>query len=164
MSSLDLKNLPITLQSVQSRPLFVMRLDVKKPFVFGDTPQGTRRISGISGGLFQGERISGKILDGGNDWQIIRKEGCAVLDVRLTLQIDDGEFIYMTYQGYRHGPKEVMDKIGRGEPVDPADYYFRTNPVFETASSKYDWLNRIITVGVGHREASGPVYSIFEIL
>ena len=164
MSDLNLQSLPPTLQSLQSRPLFVMRLDVKKPHVFGETPQGTRRISGISGGVFKGERISGKILDGGNDWQIIRKDGCATLDVRLTLQTDDGELIYMTYQGYRHGPKDVIDKIGRGEAVHPADYYFRTNPVFETASEKYAWLNRIITVGVGHREASGPVYSLFEVL
>jgi hypothetical protein len=160
----NLENLPTTLQTVQSRPLFVMRLDVKKPYVFGEAPQGTRRISGISGGIFHGERLNGKILDGGNDWQIIRKDGCATLDVRLTLQTDDGEFIYMTYQGYRHGPKDVIDKIGRGESVNPADYYFRTNPVFETASLKYEWLNRVITVGIGHREASGPIYSIFEIL
>ena len=132
--------------------------------MFGETSLGVRRISGLSGGEFHGERLSGKILDGGNDWQIIRKDGCAALDVRLTLQTDDGEFIYMTYQGYRYGPKEVMDKIGRGEPVDPADYYFRTNPVFETAALKYEWLNRVIAVGIGHREASGPTYSIFEIL
>jgi hypothetical protein len=74
MSQLNIENLPTTLQTVQSRPLFVMRLDVKKPFVFGETPQGTRRISGISGGVFHGERLNGKILDGGNDWQIIRKD------------------------------------------------------------------------------------------
>jgi Protein of unknown function (DUF3237) len=48
--------------------------------------------------------------------------------------------------------------------VDPAAYYFRTNPLFETASPKYDWLNRIVSIGIGHRPAGGPVYSVFEIL
>jgi hypothetical protein len=55
-------------------------------------------------------------------------------------------------------------RIDKGEAVDPASYYFRITALFETASSTYDWLNRILAIGVGHRRAEGVVYSLFEIL
>jgi len=70
----------------------------------------------------------------------------------------------MTYRGIRHGPADIIKRIDQGEVVDPATYYFRINPLFETASTKYDWLNRIVSIGIGHRQAGGPVYSVFEIL
>jgi hypothetical protein len=70
----------------------------------------------------------------------------------------------MTYRGLRHGPKDVITRLNAGEAVDPSLYYFRSTPVFETASPKYDWLNRIISVGTGRREPSGPIYEVFEIL
>jgi hypothetical protein len=52
----------------------------------------------------------------------------------------------------------------KGEVVDAASYYFRTNPLFETSATKYDWINRVVAIGVGHRRAEGPVYSVFEVL
>jgi hypothetical protein len=70
----------------------------------------------------------------------------------------------MTYQGLRHGPPDVTARIEKGEAVDPASYYFRTNPLFETAAPKYDWINRVVAIGIGHRLAGGPIYSIFEVL
>jgi hypothetical protein len=79
------------------------------------------------------------------------------------LETDDGAMIGMTYKGIRRGPPEVLKRVDRGEIVDPAEYYFRTNPIFETASS-YDWLNGILAVGMGNRTAEGVVYSVFEIL
>jgi Protein of unknown function (DUF3237) len=54
--------------------------------------------------------------------------------------------------------------LGKGEEVDPADYYFRITPRFETAVPRYDWMNRIVAVGVGDRKPGGPIYSIFEVL
>jgi len=70
----------------------------------------------------------------------------------------------MTYQGLRHGPSDVMDRMERGEAVDPASYYFRINPLFETSAPKYDWINRIVAIGFGYRRADGPIYSVFEVL
>jgi hypothetical protein len=52
--------------------------------------------------------------------------------------------------------------LGRG--IALAGAFFRMNPMFETSSPKYDWMNRIIAVGTGHRLADGPLYSIFEVL
>jgi hypothetical protein len=76
----------------------------------------------------------------------------------------DDALIGMTYQGIRHGPPDVIARVEKGEAVDPAAYYFRINPVFETAAARYDWLNRVLAIGVGYRRADGVVYSVFEVL
>ncbi len=70
----------------------------------------------------------------------------------------------MAYRGLRHGPPEIIERIEKGEVVGPTTHYFRTAPLFETAAPKYDWINRIIAVGIGHRGADGVVYSVFEVL
>ena len=86
------------------------------------------------------------------------------MDVRVTLKTDDDALIYMTYRGFRHGPAEVMERLNAGEEVDPSEYYFSIAPFFETGADSYDWLNRIVAVGTGHRLATGPVYEIFQVL
>jgi hypothetical protein len=70
----------------------------------------------------------------------------------------------MTYQAFRTGPLGVLEKLDKGEAVDPGTYYFRMIPIFETSAARYDWLNRIVAVGIGHRRADGPIYSLFEVL
>jgi hypothetical protein len=156
--------LPDVLKTVQTRPLFVMRLDVRKLQIVGSAPGSYRRIGVVPGGVFEGERLSGEVLEGGSDWQTVRSDGATTLDVRLVLRTRDDALIGMTYRGLRHGPADVIARIERGEVVDPASYYFRINPLFETAAPQYDWINRVIAVGVGHRLAHGPVYSVFEVL
>jgi hypothetical protein len=157
-------DLPEVLKTVRTRPLFVMRLDVSKLQVVGATPGGVRRIGVVPGGSFEGERLSGEVLDGGSDWQTVRSDGATTLNVRLVLKTKDDALIGMTYQGLRHGPPDVMARIEKGEAVDPAAYYFRTNPLFETAAAKYHWINRVVAIGIGHRLAGGPIYSVFEVL
>lgn len=150
---------------IQTRHLFTLAADVPGIVDLGATPMGTRRIATVSGGTFRGERLSGKIQAvPGGDWILVRPDGATILDVRVTLETDDRQLIYMTYRGVRHGPAEVMARLAKGEAVDPASYYFRTTPVFETASPKYDWLNRIVSVATGRREARGPVYEVYEVL
>ncbi|WP_324291814.1 DUF3237 domain-containing protein [Cupriavidus sp. D39] len=158
------KDLPAPLTRVQTRPLFVMRLDVKPMVVVGDTPGPFRRAGIVPSGTFAGERVSGNVLDGGSDWQTVRSDGSTMLDVRLLLQTDDGTNITMSYRGIRRGATEVIQRLEKGEEVDPASYYFRINPMFEAPAGKYAWLNQVIAVGVGHRFVYGPVYSVFEIL
>jgi uncharacterized protein DUF3237 len=157
-------DLPEVLRSVRTRPLFVMRLTVRKLQIVGATPGGLRRIGVVPGGAFAGERLSGEVLEGGSDWQTVRSDGATTLNVRLVLKTTDDALIGMTYQGLRHGPPEIVARIEKGEAVDPASYYFRINPLFETAAAKYDWINRVLAVGIGHRRADGPIYSIFEVL
>ncbi len=58
----------------------------------------------------------------------------------------------------------MIERVNRGEPVDPSEYYFRTAPFFETGSDKYGWLNRIVAVAMGSRNPTGPFYKVYEIL
>jgi hypothetical protein len=158
------KDLPNVLASVRARPLFRLHERVPPLYVVGQTPNAFRRIGVITGGAFEGDRLSGEVVSGGNDWQNVRKDDCTKLDVRLLLKTTDDALIVMTYQVLRHGPPAVIQALDRGETVDPASYYFRLSGLFETAAPKYDWLNRIIAIGIGDRHPDGPIYSIFELL
>jgi len=129
----------------------------------GDTPLGRRRIIGITGGTFAGPRLSGRILPGGADWQVIRSDGVAYLDARYTLETGDGALIYVNNKGYRHGPKDVLERLARGETVDPALYYMRATPWFETSAPAYAWLNRTICVATGARRAAAVELDFFEV-
>ena len=164
MNGLKLSDMPEALQAVRTAPLFVMKLEVKPILLVGATPGAFRRVGVVTGGAFAGERITGTILDGGNDWQAVRQGGATTLDVRLMLKTDESELITMTYAGIRHGSEEVLRRIDQGETVDPSSYYFRTNLRFETASVRYAWLNNILAIGVGYRRSDGAIYSIFEVL
>jgi hypothetical protein len=149
---------------IRTTHLMTLTLSVGGMQSVGVTPNGNRRIGLVSGGSFQGERLRGSVLPGGADWIVVRSDGATTLDVRLVLETDDEALIGMTYRGLRHGPAKVMERLGRGEDVDPADYYFRTAIMFETSAAKYDWLNRIFAIGTGRRPPEGPVYEIFEVL
>lgn len=150
---------------LRSRPLFVLEADLDPPQVNEPTPAGVRKIVAVNGGRFAGERLRGCVLPaGGADWALVRNDGSLVLDVRLTLETDDGARIFMSYRGVRHGPPAVLARLARGEPVEPSEYYFRIVPAFETGAAAYAWLNNIIAVGIGERLAVGPRYSVFEIL
>jgi len=130
----------------------------------GAIPHGARSIVPVTGGDFGGPRLRGKVLPGGGDWLLLRSDGVLELDLRITLETDDHTLIHMSFQGLRHGPADVIAALGRGEAVDPANYYFRTLPRFETSAEKYAFLNRIITVGVGEARPDGAVHQIEEIL
>src|SRR5687767_11628990 len=156
--------LPRELSTLSYKPLFIFQIEVKPPSIIGATPGHDRRIGEIAGGRFEGERLRGRILSGGSDWQSLRADGATTLNVRLVMQTDEGELIAMTYKGVRHGPKEVLDRIARGENVNPSEYYMRATPYFETASQTYGWLNRIVSVAYGHRVAGGAIYQVFEVL
>ncbi|MCP4385297.1 MAG: DUF3237 domain-containing protein [Hyphomicrobiales bacterium] len=145
------------------RPLFTFFLDIKKPFMLGKTPGADRRIAELPGGYFEGERLRGTIRPSGSDWQSLRDDGSVTINVRTLLETDDGALISMTYTGVRHGPQDILDAIARGESVNPNSYYMRVVPVFETASEKYGWLNRVVAVAQGHRLSNGAIYNVFEI-
>jgi hypothetical protein len=149
---------------MQSRLLMTLQVMVAAPQKIGPVPQGTRVTAPISEGRFDGPRLRGRVLPGGGDWTLLRADGVLELDLRLTLQTDDGALVHMTSFGLRHGPPEVIAALGRGEKVDPSAYYFRTVPRFETGDGRYAFLNRLLAVASGDRKAEGPVYTIEEIL
>jgi hypothetical protein len=128
-------------------------------------PYGSRRTAALSGGRFEGPRLRGRVVPGGSaDWQLLRSDGVLEMDLRITLETDDGALISMKSFGLRHGPPDVMAAMARGEAVDQATYYFRTTPRFETAHPTYAFLNHLVTVASGDRRPEGPIYTIHEVL
>jgi Protein of unknown function (DUF3237) len=133
---------------MNARPLMRLRLTTAAPEEIGPTPHGILSIFPITGGSFEGERLRGIVLGGGTDWVTAAADGTFELDLRVTLETDDSALIHMTFTGVR----------------DDANHYFRTLPRFETAASKYAFLNRLLAVGIGEVHRDGPVHTIEEIL
>ena len=145
--------------------LFRIEIALSSAIELGTTPYGRlRRVDTFVEGRFEGPRLSGALMAGGNDLRLTRFDGAFRPDVRALLRTDDGHHIHMTYEGIRSGPEEVWERIERGEDVDPSEYYFRIAVRFETGSEKYGWLNRILAFGSGVRRRSGPVYDIYQAL
>lgn len=149
--------------ALRSEFLMQLSVELETAQTIGDTPLGSRRIVYVKGGSFSGPRVNGVVLPGGGDWVLVRRDGVSQLDVRLTLRSEDGALIYMTYRGISDIAPEVRQRILKGEDVRPSEYYFRTSPMFETASEKHLWLNRLIAVGVGRRTPTSVVYDVFAI-
>ena len=146
------------------QPLMTVRVVAAPPQKIGAGPHGMRSIVPVTGGDFEGPRLRGKVMPGGGDWLLLRSDAVLELDLRITLETDDRALIHMSFQGLRHGPADAIAALGRGEVVDPATYYFRTVPRFETSAEKYAFLNRIITVSMSETRPDGAVHRIEEIL
>ncbi len=144
-------------------PIFTIYAELEAIMNLGRTPYGERRIIGISGGSVRGPRLQGRILPGGADWQIIRADGAADIQARYTIESDAGARILVSSDGLRHGPPDVMERLVRGDNVDPSQYYFRTAMRFETADASLDWLNRILAVARGAREARAVRLDVYEV-
>ncbi len=148
---------------LESTYLGELRIEVTGSYMLGASPLGHRRLDRLDRGYFRGPKVQAEIV-AGMDLLLGGTDGALRPDVRLVLKLDDGETLLIVYRGVRHGPAEVMQRIARGEDVPPREYYLRTGLVFETASVRYGWLNRIVGVGVGRREPGAAVYDVFEIL
>jgi len=142
----------------------VAYVDWQQVIDLGVTPHGIRQIVYIKGGTFEGPKIKGVVLPGGGDWFIRRADQVVELDVRSILRTDDNHLIYCCLRGINEMPAEVAIKAVSGESIDLTKYYFRVTTVIETGSPKYDWLNRIIAVGVGNLMPVGVEYKIYVVL
>jgi glucuronate isomerase len=133
---------------MNSRPLMIVRLETSATQEIGATPHGKLSVFPITGGSFEGERLRGKVRAGGGDWVTAKADGTFELDLRATLETDDGALIHMTFTGVR----------------DDENRYLRTLPRFETAAPNYAFLNRLLALGIGEIRPEGPVHAIEEIL
>lgn len=147
-----------------AQPIFTIEAELDDIMRFGATPYGERRVIGIRGGSVSGTRLNGRILPGGADWQIIRTDGAADIRARYTIESSDGGLVLVNSEGLRHGPPDVIAKLGRGEAVDPSLYYFRTIMRFETAQPSLAWMNKILAVARGARLARAVRLDVFEVL
>ena len=141
-----------------------LKIEVTGTYMLGGSPLGQRRLDRLDKGHFKGPKVQAEIVAGGMDLLLGGTDGAVRPDLRLVLKLDDDETLLIVYRGVRHGTPEVMQRIARGEEVLPNEYYLRTGLVFETASRKYGWMNRIVGVGVGRRAPGAAIYDVFEIL
>ncbi len=154
----------VPIYPLQTTPIGVLTAVLESSHHLGATPAGERKCVSVCGGTIEGARLTGRILSGGSDWAVTNAAGILELDVRLVIETDDGALINCQYTGMRHAPAEVMAKLAAGEAVSWRDMYFRIAPRFETSDPRYDWLNRILAIGIGERLDDGPRYHIHEVL
>jgi hypothetical protein len=143
--------------------LFDATIDLQPPEALGQTPLGGRTIFIIKGGTFAGPKLTGDVHPGGGDWYLGNANGAGELDVRLTLETNDGALILMTYRGILDVTPGVVAEVFAGKDVSPSRYYFRTTPRFETGDERYAWLNKLICVATGWFAPNLVGYRIFAI-
>ncbi len=148
---------------IQTEFLFRIELDFEFS-VLGDTPYGLRRIASLKSGNFVGPNLRGTVLPGGGAWTLVRRDEVLDIEVRLLLETNDKQLIYMHWRALRDVPEDVADRLRRGEPVVPSAYYFRAAPYFETSSEKYSWMNRICAVASGSIATSARTLDVFRVL
>jgi hypothetical protein len=150
--------------ALQTRYVFSLVIQVGAPIVAGDFGHGVRRIIPILGGEVRGEGINGTIFPCGADFQTIRPSGLTELEAKYAFEMDDGAIVYIENVGIRFGPKQLLDRIAKGESVDPALIYFRSVPKFETGAEKYRWLMENLFIGVGARHPDRVVIDVHQVL
>lgn len=154
------------LQPPTLRPCMDLWVDVGTPVEIGDTGSGARRVIAINGGravsLIDGWQA--KILPGGADYQLVTASGCAMLQARYILETDAGDRLYVENNAIRTGPPELVARLLRGEPVDPAAIYFRCVPRFEAAAPALRWMNERVFIGTGARHPDQVVLRFFEVM
>jgi hypothetical protein len=149
---------------ISREPIFSIRCELANILDLGSTPFGHRRVVNFLGGPVTGAKLSGRVLPGGADWQIVAADGSIDVHARYTIESDAGALVQVDSKGIRHGPADVLARLGRGEDLDPSLYYFRTVMRFETAHSTTIWLNRILALARGAREKNAVRLDVYEVL
>jgi hypothetical protein len=149
---------------LETKYVFSLVIKVGAPIIAGDLGHGVRRIIPILGGEVFGEGIKGTIFPVGADFQIIRPNGLTELEAKYAFAMDDGAIVYIENVGIRSGPKDLVDRIAKGESVDPALIYFRSMPKFETGAEKYRWLMEHLFIGVGARRPDRVEIDVHQVM
>ena len=150
--------------ALATRYVFSLSIRVGAPIEAGDIGYGSRRLIPILGGTLTGEGISGTVREGGADFQMIRPDGFTELEAKYAIEMDDGAILYIENIGIRFGSREALDKIRRGEVVDPSLIYFRSVPRFETGAERYRWLMQSLFIGVGARHPDRVELDVHRVL
>ena len=150
--------------ALQTRYVFTVTAHVGGVTSAGDIGTGVRRIIPITGGEVKGKDVNGKVCAFGADFQIIRPNELIELEAKYAFETDDGAAIYVENKGIRFGPIELLQKLKRGEPVDPKLIYFRTVPKFETGAARYRWLMESLFIGSAARHADRVVIEVHQVL
>ena len=144
--------------------LYEITANLDAPLAIGENPHGNRQIVPITGGTFEGPRLKGKVLPNtGADWLLVRPDGVGELDVRVTVQTEDGALIYVTYRGYLTKVFELIPRWAAGEQIPQEEYYFVITPYFETSAAQYAWLQQVVAIGMGTLIPGGVKYRVFAV-
>jgi hypothetical protein len=149
---------------LQTRYVFTITANIGPATSAGEIGHGVRRIIPITGGEVGGDGINGRVCAFGADYQIIRPSELIELEAKYAFETDDGAVIYVQSTGIRFGPVELLQRLKRGEPVDPKLIYFRTVLKFETGSEKYRWLMQSLFVSSAARHADRVVLDVHQVL
>ena len=126
---------------LQAKLAFTIEANLAPMLELGDSADGKRINIPITGGRVFGDKINGKVLPGGADYQLIHADGTVVLHAVYMLQTDDGAVINVVNDGVLVPPK------------NGSALYFRTSPRFNAPNGRYTWLNNSIFVA-GIRESN----------
>jgi hypothetical protein len=149
---------------LETRYVFTITAQIGGVTSAGDIGHGVRRIIPITGGEVHGDGINGKVCAFGADFQIVRPNELIELEAKYAFETDDGAVVYVENKGIRFGPVELLQRLKRGEPVDPKLIYFRTVPKFETGAEKYRWLMENLFIGSAARHADRVVIDVHQVL
>jgi len=149
---------------LETKYVFTITARIGEVTSAGDIGHGIRRIIPIVGGEVTGERVNGKVCAFGADFQVIRPNELIELEAKYAFETDDGAVVYVENKGIRFGPVELLQKLKRGEPVDPKLIYCRTVPRFETGAEKYRWLMQSLFIGSAVRHADRVVIDVHQVL
>lgn len=154
------------MSEVETEFLFEAKISLGEPCHVGQTPDGYRMIVNVSGGRFEGPVLSGDVLpNSGADWSRIRSDGVGALDVRMTLRTDDGALIYVHWHGLMAFDEAeqsyALDFDKTDDPEGANRYYFRASPRFETADTRYDWLNKTVAITKSRTGGGGVAHRVF---
>jgi hypothetical protein len=122
------------MQELELVPLCGARIDIGEAIVIEGTPTGNLMVGEITQARFEGERFNAEQRGrAAADWLDVAPDGTAVVDVRLTLETDDGALVFVEYNGRSN--------------LETGIAY--ATPHFRTGDSRYQWMNRIQTVAKG---------------
>jgi hypothetical protein len=129
------------------RHTMFVHVDCAPPQIIGATKSGFRQVVPVTGGWFEGDRLKGRIVPGGADWNVMRADQVSEIHARYTLETDDGALIYIVNEGLTTASPETIGTLLSGGLPDLTAWYFRCKPNFETAAPRYQWLQRSLFVG-----------------
>lgn len=144
-------------------PMCRIDCEVAELVSLGPAPLGERRFVPLGGGTVDGPEFRGTVVPGGVDWQWRRADGALDIHARYVLRAHDGALVEVDSRGLRHGPPEVMDRLARGEPVEPGAYYFRTALRFTTGAPAWQHLNGVLAVAVAQRQARRVLLDVYRV-
>jgi hypothetical protein len=149
---------------ISQKPIFQICAQVADVLAVGRTPYGERRMVGILGGSVQGEKLNGRILPGGSDWQIVRSDHAVDIKAHYVIETPERARVLVASEGLRSGQPDIFAKLAAGETVAPHLYYFRTAMRFETSDPGLDWLNRILAIARGVRQPNTVDLDVYQVL